>query len=100
MVFWLLDGKQLILRMTGAAVLSFFTVLLLGPSMIRFLIRQKLGDRPEFDHADLNELTRHKSNTPTMGGIMIVIAVFFAVLMFGVTPRRAVLRHSPTGWRS
>ncbi len=85
MVFWLLDGKQLILRMTGAAVISFLTILLMGPSMIHFLIRQKLGDRPEFDHADLNELTRHKSNTPTMGGIMIVIAIFISVLVFADT---------------
>ena len=61
---------------------SFLIVLLLGPKMIRFLVRKKLGDRPEFDHADLNELTRHKSNTPTMGGILIVIAILVSVLLF------------------
>ncbi len=68
--------------MAGAAVMSFFVVMLLGRPLIRFLLRQKLGDRPEFDHADLNELTRHKSNTPTMGGALIVIAIFAAMLMF------------------
>ena len=73
MVYWFYQG--LILRMAGAAVVSFLVVMALGPKMIRFLIRQKLGDRPEFDHADLNELTRHKSNTPTMGGILIVAAI-------------------------
>ena len=82
MICWLLDGKQLMLRMAGAAVVSLIVVLLLGPRMIRFLVRQKLGDRPEFDHADLNQLTRHKSNTPTMGGILIVIAIFVSVLAF------------------
>jgi len=46
--------------------------------MIRFLLRRKVGDRPEFDHVNLNQLTRHKSNTPTMGGILIVIAIFAA----------------------
>jgi len=75
----------LILRIVGAAVASFLIVLLLGPRMIRFLMRKKLGDRPEFDHAHLNELTRHKSNTPTMGGILIVIAIFVSVLLFGNT---------------
>jgi phospho-N-acetylmuramoyl-pentapeptide-transferase len=77
--------KGLILRMAGAAVVSFLTVLLLGPPMIRFLIKRKIGERPEFDHADLNQLTRHKSNTPTMGGILIVIAVFVSILLFANT---------------
>ena len=72
--------KSLILRMAGAAVVSFLIVLLLGPKMIRILIRKKIGERPEFEHADLNQITRHKTNTPTMGGVLIVIAVFVSVL--------------------
>jgi len=69
-------------RMVGAAVLSFLVVVLLGPKVIRFLIRKKLGDRPEFDHADLNQLTKHKSNTPTMGGVLIVISIFLSTVLF------------------
>jgi len=72
----------LILRMAGAAMLSFLLVIALGPRMIRFLIRRKVGDRPEFDHADLNRLARNKSNTPTMGGALIVVAIFVSVLVF------------------
>jgi phospho-N-acetylmuramoyl-pentapeptide-transferase len=71
--------------MTGAAVVSFLIVLLLGPKMIRMLVRKKIGERPEFEHADLNQLTRHKTNTPTMGGVLIVISVFVSVLLFGNT---------------
>lgn len=82
MIYWLIQGQNLILRISGAAVLSFLIVLVLGPKVIRFLIRRKLGDRPEFDRADLNELTRNKSNTPTMGGILIVAAIFIGVLTF------------------
>ena len=81
MIHWFLY-QGLILRMAGASVLSFAIVMLAGPRMIRFLIRRKLGDRPEFDRADLNELTRQKSNTPTMGGILIAIAIFVAVIVF------------------
>jgi len=77
--------QRLILRIAAAAVVSFLIVLLLGPAFIRFLMRQKLGDRPEFDHADLNQLTRHKSNTPTMGGALIVIAVLASTLLFANT---------------
>jgi phospho-N-acetylmuramoyl-pentapeptide-transferase len=52
------------------------------PRIIRQLIRRKLGDRPEFDHASLNELTRDKSNVPTMGGVMILVSIAAAVLLF------------------
>ena len=74
--------RGLLLRMSGAAVVSFLLVMLFGQRMIRFLLRQKLGDRPEFDHADLNELTRHKSNTPTMGGALIVISISISLMLF------------------
>ncbi len=74
--------KSLLLRTAGAAVVSFAVVMLLAPRVIRFLIRRKLGDRPEFDHADLNELTRHKSNTPTMGGGLIALAIMASTILF------------------
>jgi len=74
--------QGLILRITGAGVLSFLLVLVWAPSVIRFLIKQRLGDNAQFDHADLNNLTRHKSNTPTMGGILIVSAIIVSVLVF------------------
>ena len=88
MILILLDwfevpGRYLLLRMAGAAMLSFLLVIVLGPRMIRYLFRRKIGDRPEFDHANLNDLTRHKSNTPTMGGVLIVIAIFVNILIFG-----------------
>ncbi len=90
MLLWLLQKLLnedqvglLILRVAGAAVLSWAVIMVLAPWVIRFLIRAKLGDRPEFYHADLNELSRHKSNTPTMGGVLIVAGVFVAVLIFG-----------------
>ncbi len=83
MVSWLLNEGHLIVRIAGAAILSFLLVALLAPRTIRYLVRSKLGDRPEFDHADLNQLTRHKSNTPTMGGALVVVAILLSVLMFG-----------------
>jgi phospho-N-acetylmuramoyl-pentapeptide-transferase len=72
----------LLLRVAGAAILSFLVVMLAAPKMIRVLLRRKMGDRPEFDHTDLNLLTKHKSNTPTMGGILIVLAIFAATVLF------------------
>ena len=49
MILFLLDlfdveGKHLLLRMAGAALLSFLLVIALGPRMIRYLLRRKIGD--------------------------------------------------------
>ncbi len=68
--------------MAGAAVVSFLIVIFLAPKLIRFLVRYKVGGRARFDHADLEQLTRHKSNTPTMGGGLIVVAILVAVVLF------------------
>ncbi len=59
---------QLEFRAFFAVVFSFLVVLLLGRRTIRWLLRQKIGDAPEFYHADLNELMARKAATPTMGG--------------------------------
>ncbi len=86
MIYWLFESfffqAGLIIRIAGAAVVAFLVVMGLGPRVIRFLVKRKLGDRPEFDHADLNELTRHKSDTPTMGGILIVAAIGVSTLLW------------------
>ncbi len=84
--YWLTDGQQYayyhpLFRATVAIIVGFLVVWVLGPKVIRMLIKYKIGDRPEFDHADLNRLTQDKKNTPTMGGILIVTALFVTVLL-------------------
>lgn len=90
MLYWLLhellEGRHYayenpLFRGTCAALFCFALVLLFLPRVIRRLIKWKLGDRPEFDHASLNELTREKSNVPTMGGVMILASITLAVLL-------------------
>lgn len=76
------QAGNLFLRATLAALLSFLILMVFSPRMIRFLLRKKLGDRPEFDNAALNELTKQKSNTPTMGGLLIVGAIMVSTLLF------------------
>jgi phospho-N-acetylmuramoyl-pentapeptide-transferase len=86
-IYWLFESYfshgGLGLRIVLAGSMSFVLVLALGPRMIRFLIKKKIGDIPEFDHADLNQLTRHKSTTPTMGGSLMVVAIFISLVLFG-----------------
>ena len=70
-----------IFRAVAAIMLSFVIVLLSGSKVIRWLMKQKVGDRPEFHNATLNELTKHKGNTPTMGGILIIGAILVSCLL-------------------
>ncbi len=72
---------SVLFRATCAVLLGFFVVLLLTPHTIRYLMRRKLGDQPEFDHATLNELMSDKANVPTMGGVLILGTVLVSTLL-------------------
>ena len=80
-ISWIQPGEMVIFRAAMAIGCGFFFVLLTGSRGIRWLLKQKIGDRPEFHNATLNELTKHKGNIPTMGGIIILGAIFFSILM-------------------
>ena len=66
---------------TTAVLLSFALVMLLGPRVIRWLRRQKIGDEPAFDHAQMDQMMQDKKGTPTMGGILIIFAIAFTTLL-------------------
>ena len=74
--------QNVMFRSVAAVLTSFLISLLIGPVIIRWLMRKKIGDRPEFYHATLNELTREKANTPTMGGLIIILSVLVSSLLW------------------
>jgi phospho-N-acetylmuramoyl-pentapeptide-transferase len=69
-------------RSVSATLTSLLIAILIGPRIIRWLMRKKIGDRPEFYHAALNELTKEKANTPTMGGLIIIFSVLATTLLW------------------
>jgi phospho-N-acetylmuramoyl-pentapeptide-transferase len=69
-------------RSVAAVLTSFVIAILVGPYVIRWLMRKKIGDRPEFNHATLNELTKEKANTPTMGGLIIILSILVTTLLW------------------
>ena len=69
-------------RSVSAILTSLLIALLIGPKIIRWLMRKKIGDRPEFHHATLNELTKEKANTPTMGGLIIILSTVTTTLLW------------------
>lgn len=74
--------QEVIFRSFAALLTSFFLAIFLGPKIIRWLMRKKIGDKPEFNHTALNELTKAKTNTPTMGGLIIIIATLTGTLLW------------------
>ncbi len=67
----------------AATVLSFAVCLALGPAVIRWLRRQKIGDLASFDQADIDALMASKKGTPTMGGALIILAIVSTTLLLG-----------------
>lgn len=82
---WLLSPLNLFrwveFRAVLAIILSFTLVLAFGKRVIRWLLKQKIGDNPEFYNKDLNQLMKQKANTPTMGGVLIVGSIFITVVL-------------------
>lgn len=74
--------EDVLFRAVLAALTSLAVAIFLAPKVIRWLMRMKIGDRPEFHHAALNELMRERANTPTMGGIIILAAVLAGIFLW------------------
>lgn len=68
-------------RAALAIILGFAIVLLLGKRTIRYLVKLKIGDNPEFYHKDLNQIMKGKKNTPTMGGVLTSGAILVCTIV-------------------
>jgi phospho-N-acetylmuramoyl-pentapeptide-transferase len=74
--------NQLEFRAFFSVVFSFVMVLLFGKRTIRWLLKQKIGDAPEFYNAQVNQLMAGKASTPTMGGLLICASILGTILLF------------------
>lgn len=73
-------GEYLSFRAGAAIILSLLIAIFLGKYVIRILRRKQIGE----DIRDLGlEGQLQKKGTPTMGGIIIIMAVLIPVLLFG-----------------
>ena len=93
MIYWLLNylhentdlpgmriGEYLSFRSGAAIIVSLLIAIMFGKSIIRYLRRKQIGE----DIRDLRlEGQLQKKGTPTMGGIIIILAVLVPVLLFG-----------------
>ena len=73
-------GEYISVRSAAAIILSLIIAIIIGKRIIRFLKKQQIGE----DIRDLGlEGQMQKKGTPTMGGIIIILAVIIPVLLFG-----------------
>ncbi len=67
--------RYLTFRAAFAGITAFLICVIVGPSFIASLRRRKIGERTDkTDSQFLADLHKDKSNTPTMGGALIVFA--------------------------
>ena len=79
-------------RAVAAAVTGFAISLLSGPTVIRKLVSLKVGQpiRTAEEVRRLAELHGPKQGTPTMGGVIVIGAVFFSSLLWARPDNRFV----------
>jgi len=76
--------RYITVRSAGAAITSLLLSWWLGPKIIRWLkelkVRQEYADRAE--EAGLAALRVQKKGTPTMGGVLIVLALMISTMLW------------------
>jgi phospho-N-acetylmuramoyl-pentapeptide-transferase len=85
---WLEDIIPLLRNITAraalAAVTAFLLCVVIGPAVIRWLRRKKIGEHAEIkDSQKLAELHATKAQTPTMGGAFLMVGILLSVAMWG-----------------
>jgi phospho-N-acetylmuramoyl-pentapeptide-transferase len=72
-------------RTIFAAITAFFVCVIIGPGIIRILRDLKVRERIQSACPQLDEIHRNgtKADTPTMGGLIILLAILVSVLLFG-----------------
>ncbi|MCM8796009.1 MAG: phospho-N-acetylmuramoyl-pentapeptide-transferase [Candidatus Omnitrophica bacterium] len=75
--------RYITFRAAMAALTAFLISLIFGPWVIKILIHFKIGEniRKE-DSVQLYQLHAKKQDTPTMGGILILMALFFSTFLW------------------
>ncbi|HLD82477.1 MAG TPA: phospho-N-acetylmuramoyl-pentapeptide-transferase, partial [Candidatus Omnitrophota bacterium] len=75
-----------------AALTAFLISLIFGPAIITRLKELKIGEKiSKGDSLRLDDLHRNKKDTPTMGGLLILLAVISSCLLWSDIFNRYIL---------
>jgi phospho-N-acetylmuramoyl-pentapeptide-transferase len=84
--------RYITFRAAMAAITAFIISLIIGPYVIRMLRRMKIGEKiNKGDSEKLDELHHSKQDTPTMGGILILSAIFVSNLLWADIVNKYIL---------
>lgn len=89
-----------LLGILGYALFAFVFVLILTPSFVSFLLRNRIGKQLRVETLDGREATifrsfhQSKNGTPTMGGILIWGSIFLTVIVSRLLAYFGVVDHS------
>jgi phospho-N-acetylmuramoyl-pentapeptide-transferase len=79
-------------RAGAAALTGFLFCLVIGPRVIHWLRVLKIGQHIKKEYvADLHALHKGKTGTPTMGGVLIILATLFTLLLWSTLVNRLLL---------
>lgn len=92
--------RYITFRAAMAAVTAFLISLIFGPFLINKLKKLKIGENiNKNDSRKLDDLHRHKQDTPTMGGILILGAIIISTLLWAdITNKYIIIVLFVTVW--
>lgn len=75
--------KYITFRAVMASLTAFLLSVILGPIIIKWLKDLNFGQNIRRDHVEsLYDLHKHKQGTPTMGGVLIVLAISISTVLW------------------
>lgn len=83
--------RYITLRSAGASITAFLLSLWLGPRIIAWLKKVNVTQNQKREYADsIHTFYAYKEKVPTMGGILIVVAVVISMLLWGNLTNRFI----------
>ena len=74
--------QEVSFRCLMAVLTSMAIAFVAGPRVILWLKSKNINDQPESNHARTNEKNKEKAGTPTMGGLIILMAMLCGTLLW------------------
>ncbi len=92
--------KYITFRAAMASITAFLLSLAIGPLVIKILLNMKVGETIRQKYVEgIYSMHKHKSGTPTMGGILILASVIISVLLWAdMTNKYVLLALGSTIW--
>jgi len=84
--------KYITFRAAMASLTAFLISVIVGPVIIKWLKKMNFGENIRRDHVEsLYNIQKHKEGTPTMGGVIIILAIAVSTILWADIANQYVL---------